>query len=113
MKLKLIYFSALLLFFSCTKDKVQNTVDPNCVDSVSFSETVLPIIEQNCTGCHDVGNSTGYTLTNHTNISLNATAILGSMKAQGFQLMPEGGPALEDSLIQKVYCWINQGKLNN
>jgi hypothetical protein len=52
-------------------------------------------------------------LTNHTNISSNAAAIVGSMKGSGFQLMPQGGDALPDSVIQKVQCWISQGKLNN
>ncbi len=103
-----------MLLFSCTKDKVAGTiVDSNCTDSVSFSTDVWPIIEQNCTSCHDVGNTTGYTLTNHTNISSNAAAIVGSMKGSGFQLMPQGGDALPDSVIQKVQCWISQGKLNN
>ena len=106
--------SICVLLFSCTKDKVGGTiVDPNCTDSVSFSTDVWPIIEQNCTSCHNVGNTTGYTLTNHTNISSNAAAIVGSMKGSGFQLMPQGGDALPDSVIQKVQCWISQGKLNN
>jgi hypothetical protein len=106
--------SICMLLFSCTKDKVAGTiVDPNCTDSLSFSTDVWPIIEQNCTSCHDVGNTTGYTLTNHTNISSNAAAIVGSMKGSGFQLMPQGGDALPDSVIQKVQCWISQGKLNN
>ena len=106
--------SICMLLFSCTKDKVGGTiVDPNCTDSVSFSTDVWPIIEQNCTSCHNVGNTTGYTLTNHTNISSNAAAIVGSMKGSGFQLMPQGGDALPDSIIQKVQCWISQGKLNN
>lgn len=103
-----------LIVVSCTKDKVPAaTIDPNCTDSVSFATEVWPLIEQNCTSCHDVGNTTGYTLTNHTNISANASAIIGSMKASGFQLMPQGGPALEDSVIQRVQCWIAQGKKNN
>jgi hypothetical protein len=106
--------SICMLLFSCTKDKVGGTiVDPNCTDSLSFSTDVWPIIEQNCTSCHNVGNTTGYTLTNHTNISSNAAAIVGSMKGSGFQLMPQGGDALPDSIIQKVQCWISQGKLNN
>ena len=106
--------SICILLFSCTKDKVAGTIiDPNCTDSVSFSNDVWPIIEQNCTSCHGVGNTTGYTLTNHTNISSNAAAIVGSMKGSGFQLMPQGGDALPDSVIQKVQCWISQGKLNN
>jgi hypothetical protein len=99
--------------FSCAKDKVPAIIDPNCVEDVSFANDVWPIIEQNCTGCHGVGNSTGYVFTNHTNVSFNANAIIGSMRNEGFQLMPIGGPALPDSLIQKVSCWINQGSKNN
>ena len=106
--------SICILLFSCTKDKVAGTiVDPNCIDSVSFSTDIWPIIEQNCTSCHDVGNTTGYTLTNHTTISSNASAIIGSMKGSGFQLMPQGGPALADSLVQRFQCWVSQGKKNN
>lgn len=108
-----ICVSIFISLISCRKEKVQSTIDPNCVDTVSFSQKVLPIIQQNCTGCHDVGNSTPYTLTNHTNISNNVTPIIGSMHAQSYQLMPQGGPALPDSIIQLVQCWINQGKLNN
>lgn len=105
-----IYTSIL---FSCDKDKVAYTVPPNCPDTVSFTNEVLPIIQNNCSGCHSAGNGTAYTLTNHGNIAASADAIIGSMKGNGYQLMPKGGPALPDSLIQKVECWIFQGKLNN
>jgi len=105
----------IFLFFivSCTKDKVYYVSPPNCPDTISFNTKVLPIIQSNCTGCHDVGNGTGYTLTSHSNISASADAILGSMHGNGYQLMPQGGPALPDSLIQKIECWIYQGKLDN
>lgn len=101
------------LSFACTKDKVAITTTPSCADTVKFSLVILPLIQSQCTGCHDVGNGTGYTLTNHTNISSNADAIFGSMHGSGYQLMPKGGPMLPDSVIQKVECWIYQGKLNN
>ena len=115
-KILILVFLCASIFISlssCRKDKVQSTIDPNCIDTVSFSQVVLPIIQQNCTGCHDVGNSTPYTLTNHTNISSNATPVIGSMHGQSYHLMPQGGPALPDSIIQFVQCWISQGKLNN
>lgn len=104
-----------ILNFSCTKEKVPVTpIDPNCTDTISFSGQIAPMISNNCVSCHDSGNSTGYTLTNHTNISANATAMLNAMQASGgMQLMPEGGPALHDTLIQQFSCWVNQGKLNN
>lgn len=103
----------LSLISSCAKDKVSFVAPPNCPDTISFNTQVLPMIQSNCTGCHNIGNGTGYTLTNHSNISSSADAILGSMHGTGYQLMPQGGPALPDSLIQKVECWIYQGKKNN
>jgi hypothetical protein len=110
----LIVVGGAISFFSCSKDKVPSTLmNPSCIDSVSFSATVLPIIQQNCISCHDVGNSTGYTFSNHTNISNQSSALLGSMQGQGFSLMPQGGPMLPDSTIQFIKCWVSQGKLNN
>lgn len=106
-------FSSLAIALSCTKEKVPvATIDPNCVDTISFSAQIAPMISTNCVSCHGTGNGTGYTLTNHTNISSNATAILNTLKGTP-QLMPQGGPALSDSLIQQFTCWINQGTLNN
>lgn len=106
-------FSGLALALSCSKDKVPAAIfDLNCDDTISFSSQIAPMISANCASCHGISNSTGYTLTNHTNISSNATAILNSLKGTP-QLMPQGGPALNDSLIQQFECWINQGTLNN
>lgn len=110
----LILALILLVFFtSCTKDKVDISAAPNCPDTLSFNDEVLPLIQDHCSACHSSGNGTGYTFTNYGNVAASANAILGSMRGNGYQLMPQGGPALPDSLIQKVECWIFQGKLNN
>ncbi|MEY4127839.1 MAG: hypothetical protein RL737_2028 [Bacteroidota bacterium] len=113
LKLSILPCFLAFLLVSCSKDKVSVSTPPNCPDTVSFNNEVLPIIQNNCSGCHSAGNGTGYIFTNHGNIAASADAILGSMRGNGYQLMPEGGPALPDSLIQKVECWIFQGKLNN
>jgi len=99
---------------SCTKDRtpVEN-IDPNCSDTISFSQDIQPLFNDNCLSCHDVGNSTGYTFTNHAEISDKANQALGAMRAEGFQLMPQGGPALNDTLISLFQCWIQNGKQNN
>lgn len=100
---------------SCKKDQVADfNSNVNCTDTVSFAATILPLVTDNCTSCHFSGNSTGYTLTNHTNISSNAALMLNSMRGEGgFQQMPQDLPPLPDSIIQKFECWIVQGKLNN
>jgi hypothetical protein len=104
----------MIAITSCAKDKVGDNLpypEVICSDTISFSNEVLLIIQNNCTGCHD--NQNGYTFTNHHNIADNYAAIIGSMKGQGFKLMPDGGPALPDTVIQKIQCWVNQGMKNN
>ncbi len=110
----LVFGAALASTTSCTKDKTQAViVDPTCSDTVSFSQDIQPIFNDNCLSCHDVGNSTGYTFTTHSEISDKASQALGAMRAEGFELMPQGGPALNDSLISLFQCWIQNGKQNN
>lgn len=110
--MKYIFISLFaLILVSCKKDKVPAIVDANCPDTVSFNSEVLPIFQNNCTSCHSAG-STSPTLEDYATISLNAEVSLASMHGTP-SLMPQGGPALPDSVIQKVQCWINQGKKNN
>lgn len=101
---------------SCTKDKVPPTVvDATCTDTISFSADILPIMQNNCTSCHDSNNASGgYDLSNHAGVTQNTAKVLGSMMQDGSaSSMPQGAPKLADSLIQKVNCWINQGAKNN
>jgi hypothetical protein len=110
----LIAFSSCsIALFSCTREKV-TPVAAQCNDTISFSNDIIPILQANCIGCHDQGNASGgYDFSTYTSVSANANAIIGSVKASGYQLMPIGGPALPDSTIQKINCWIEQGKLDN
>lgn len=103
----------ILFVCSCSKDKTPTLSDSNCQDTVSFNSVVLPILEQNCFGCHAAGNSTGYVFFNYTSVKNQSTAILGAMQGQGYLQMPDNLDPLPDSTIQLVKCWINQGLLNN
>ncbi len=114
----LIYAFAIIMatsvVYSCKKDRVPTAiVDPTCTDTISFAAKILPMIEANCISCHGTGNSTGYTLTDYSTISSNADAILNSIQPNSSNLMPQGAPVLNDSLIQQFSCWKIQGKLNN
>lgn len=105
--------SCSIALFSCTREKV-TPIDQQCNTSISFSNDVMPIIQANCIGCHDQGNASGgYDLSSYASISTNANAVVGSMKGSGYQFMPQGGTPIPDSLIQKINCWIQQGKQDN
>lgn len=107
---------ALAGLCSCTKDNVSQYSDGTaCSDTISFSQKIQPMILQNCatSGCHDASsNQSGFDFSSYAGVAANASQALGTMQGQPV-LMPYGGPALPDSLIQQFQCWINQGKQNN
>lgn len=108
----LIIFFGISIFgiVSCRKDKV-GTINVS-TQIVSFSAKIKPMIDVNCISCHGPGQ-TAPDLSTYSSIALNATNILNSLKAEGVQLMPLGGPALNESLINDFSTWIYQGKQNN
>lgn len=96
---------------SCAKDKTPTANEINCPTTISFASQVKPMIDANCISCHDAGQTLP-DLSTHAAVSQSATAVLNSLKGTTI-LMPSGGPALSDTLIQEFECWINQGKLDN
>ena len=116
--LSILSFS--LLVVACEKDKtpiISPISQGACADTVSFSQTIQPLIEQSCatTGCHDANTSqSGFNYSGYSNISLFSDPMIGSIRHDpGFGPMPFAAPKFADSLIQKIECWIAQGKLNN
>lgn len=116
---KIVIVFTLALVTSCAKDKIKEVevippfLTAECPDTVQFNADVMPIITEWCIACHGEGGSYSPVLKDYASISQNADKILKSIKADGLPLMPDGGPALDDTLIQKISCWIQQGKLNN
>jgi len=103
----------LLLQSACTKAKAPPALpEVVCTGTVSFSSQIAPMIEENCAGCHGVGAGTAPVLSNHAEISENADKIIHALRGTP-QLMPQGGPALSDSLIQQFQCWLQQGRMDN
>lgn len=113
-----VFLLSSLLFSiqSCAKDKVQPApLDSTCADTISFVNDILPIMESNCTICHNSNNpSAGYDLSTHAGVIQNLGKVLGSVRQDGSALsMPQGGNKIADISIQKINCWINQGAKNN
>ena len=105
----LTFTVSLLLLTSCTKDKAETVLV--CPDTISFSTQILPMITDNCVGCHSNGQNAPF-ITNHNEIAANATKISKSIHGT-ITLMPYNGDKLADSLIQHFDCWVKQGKLDN
>jgi len=108
----------MMLIYACDKDKAvaptpvdDVIISSDCPDTIYYSIQIESLLNDNCISCHS-GSNTGFPpdLTNHTEVSSNASAVLSSIQS-GY--MPQGAPKLADSIIQQFQCWINQGKINN
>jgi hypothetical protein len=107
----------LALFYSCSYENLEEYYGEISCDTVnvSFSETVFPIIERNCLGCHYDGNSIGIELTSYNKIKakIDEGKVLGNIKHEpGFRAMPPNA-MLDDCSISKIENWINDGIQNN
>jgi len=104
----------LLGISSCRKDKVEQ-MHPVQEPTVSYATQIEPLIISNCStsGCHGTPFSGGYQLLNYSDISANASDVLGVIRHENGTPMPIGSPKLADSLIQQFEFWINEGKMDN
>ena len=104
-----------VLLLSCKKDMATS---PMCVELVSYSEKIQPLIELNCStsDCHDAWTAEGgVNLTSYAEVVDNADKILYVIQLDegNSGLMPFEGPKLADSSIRHFKCWSSQGRLNN
>src|SRR5450432_711997 len=114
-----------IYFISCSKsttNKNPPTPPPPVIcDSagMKYSSDIVPILTNNCYGCHGTGNTTGSAgilLEGYNNIEPYATG--GTVKgvithASGYVGMPYLKPKLDSCTINKILDWISQGAPNN
>ena len=117
--LYLLFF--FLIIYSCKKDASQGRFSlftpESCGDTISFQHEIVPqIINVSCnvSNCHNSSMAGGLIYSNHAEISANThpmyLALIHDPSTSSVHL---NQTMLNDSLLQKFYCWIQQGRLNN
>ncbi len=116
----LFIFSLCLTIFSCTKEKATEkiTQEPDNCPTILFATEVLPVFQNSCSfsGCHSSASSAdGIALSTHSEvIAVNEQRLLNSIRHEGTESpMPQGGGKLSQDDIDKIACWIANGKPNN
>jgi len=98
----------------------ENTV--NCgtscdTTSFTFAARVNPILQNNCTGCHNAANAQGgVNLAGWSAVKVYADKgnLYGSIAhLPGYKAMPQGSPKMSDCNIRVIQKWIQAGALNN
>lgn len=104
---------------SCKNDNAELLYPPDVCDTsnVTYSNTILPILRDNCYRCH-AGNQTvaPFHLDSYADASL--VALSGHMygaitHSTGYNAMPKDSDKLSDCNIAKIKKWIDDGAPNN
>ncbi|MFC5269741.1 hypothetical protein [Adhaeribacter terreus] len=84
--------------------------------SVTYSAVIKPLVQNNCSGCHNNSlASGGYNFSTHAGlvVAVNNGRLVGAVShAAGFVPMPQGGK-LTDCQVSQIKKWVNFGALNN
>jgi mono/diheme cytochrome c family protein len=85
------------------------------INPVTFSGTIWPIMQSNCTGCHGgTSPSGGITISGYSDVSALAASgtLMNAITGKGVPRMPLGGP-FTTCQIRQFQIWVNNGHLNN
>ncbi len=105
-----------ILLVACKTEVVEDLLPCNTIN-VTFSETIEPIISNNCYRCHDNSRAFGgVRLEGYSNVLnyVNNGKLIGVIKHEdGFSTMPQDASKLQDCLIEQLEIWINDGAQDN
>lgn len=123
MKRLLISISAVfimsLFFVSCYYDNEEAlypSINSSCdTTNVTYSKTIVPILNNSCLTCHSVPATGGSILLNsYASVVANAPRITGSIKQlAGFSAMPKNSGKLKSCSITQWDIWVRNGMQNN
>lgn len=111
----LLLFSIFVILTSCSNDSESDLIDNNVPSTITYTNTIISIMDTNCISCHGntTSNGASISLTTYQNVKnavLNNGLIDKISKAQGTSgMMPFGGTRLPQSKIDEVIAWKNNG----
>jgi len=125
-KIVIVFVVVMFMLVACKSSKNaasdNNKKSANCNAGLSLEKDIKPILTLNCNtlygdggyGCHNGGKSPGFSFGQQFESSIKKAAtngkLLGSIKhIKGFSKMPQGGNKLDQEIIDKIECWINNG----
>ncbi len=122
MKNAFIFMLLLSMAASCAFNNEEDLYDnQNCdTEDVTYSGTIVPVLEANCYTCHDDENASvfasGIKLEGYAQLKLYVDngRLLGAIKhAPGFSPMPRSAAQLPECTIRQIEAWVSRGALDN
>ena len=115
----IVFVTISMMTISCAYNVAEELYPVETCDTtnVTYSQTITPILVQNCYECHGGrAQVSGIPLEGHTNIKnmVNAGRLIGAIRHQpGFSFMPKDRAALQECDILKIEKWVALGAPNN
>lgn len=113
----LFFILILVVFIKCDRNKIVPKIVVTQCDTlaISFSNRIMPIIQNSCVGCHNSSMAGGgYDLSSYNEIIKSIDPLIGSIKhLSGYSEMPKGSQKLDDCSINVIQKWIDAGHKNN
>ena len=109
-----LFISGLLAVASCKKDDDGGGDGGLDCDTVKFSTTIAPILQNSCTtsGCHDVASVNG-DYTTYAGIEMRAKDGTLEKEVITDMNMPKAGDPLSQTQLDQFQCWIDAGAPDN
>ncbi|RYD71393.1 MAG: hypothetical protein EOP53_23760 [Sphingobacteriales bacterium] len=106
---------------ACYYDKEEELYpkDTNSCDTVnvSYSKTVLPMLQNQCYVCHSAAAGQGNVVLegfDKLKIFVDNGKFFGAIShSPGYSMMPQGGNKLPECTLNQIHAWINKGAPNN
>jgi uncharacterized membrane protein len=96
----LIFFAACcILYSSCTKKKWK------CDETVSYKNDIQPLFDAHCIKCHSYDT--------YAEAKALANSNLKDATINERRMPPAGEKRLTNNERKKIFCWIEQGALDN
>jgi hypothetical protein len=117
-----IFSVFLLILVSCYYDNEEvlyPQISTSCdTTNVTFSATVVPIMNNNCYSCHSNKTAASYgnniRLEYYSDVVSHMDRVTGSVKhLSGFSPMPKTGGSIKTCSINQLDIWVRNGMPNN
>jgi hypothetical protein len=114
-----VFIIFVIIIASCYYDNEEAlypSLSSSCdTTNVTYSGTLVPILSNNCTGCHSGGAPSGsVSLTSYSDVQTVASSelLMNALNGSGVPAMPPSG-SLSACGISQFRIWIRNGMLNN
>ena len=109
-----VLLGVVSFLLSCEYNYEEETLEMEaveCENTVSYSATIRPLLDNNCMPCHSGGGNEPFAPDLRTYSQVSGIAALVKDVTQSRRMPKDGSLPEED--IEAIKCWVDQGAKNN